>query len=341
MIIKTAREIWRNAQTLANAGNSTFADFALVTNLLNANYRVVYDAIVQNTLAFTNKIETNEPSLILPHDFYTIISVVDQSNNAYIQSSDISHNDNGYYIENGIIYLPKKFNNTIFTITYSTIPATLTAPAEWIKIDNPSGLTSNYYYYCDYNDGVVTYTRHTNSKYLGKSFSRSDQKITWDGEDVSDYFAREGTTITNFQYHSPYAMVSYSDGKVFIFTGFKGVEWNYNSIFGHETNGVVVALKTDDTTGFGCVFHNSDDDNYYYAPFVPDTILRYPTNALFNYLEYRVAWQIASLLGMQPQVEFLRNMMQEAETEFYKTISNGNNSKLLTNFNSRRLGYTW
>lgn len=340
MIVKTAREIWRNAQTLANAGNNTFADFALVTNILNTNYRVLYDILVQNTLAFTNEFETTESSAILPNDFYTIISVTDSSNNAYIQSSDISHNDNGYYISNGVIYLPKKFNTT-FTIKYSTIPSTITAPAEWVQVSINTALTDGYYYYCDYDDGVVTFTRHTNQKYLGKAFSRSNQTITWGGEDVSDYFKRDGVTIVNFQYHSPYAMVSYSDGKVFIFTGFRGVEWNYNSIYGHETNGRVVALKTDDTTGFGCVFRNDDDGKTYYAPFVPDTILRYPTNALFNYLEYRVALQIAGFLGMQPQVELLRPLVAEAEEGFYKTLNNGNNSKLLTNYNSRRLGYIW
>lgn len=161
-----------------------------------------------------------------------------------------------------------------------------------------------------------------------------NQKFIWDETDVSDLIVREGTLVTNLQMHSPYMMVSYSDGLILIYTGWKSTVWNYNIIFGHETNGEIVALKTDDTTGRGCVWHNADDDQYYYASFVPDTVLNYPTTALFTLMTYRLAAHMGSLLGTADEY-LIKELIPNAEAEFFSSLSYGNVATKMNDFRRR------
>ena len=93
-------------------------------------------------------------------------------------------------------------------------------------------------------------------------------------------------------------------------------------------------LKTDDTTGKGCVWFNSDDGNYYFCSFVPDTILNYPTSALFSLLEYRIAASMLGLLNMNNDY-LIKTLLPEAECEFYKTLHYGNTASRRTNYNRR------
>lgn len=191
----------------------------------------------------------------------------------------------------------------------------------------------------------------TDVKYIAY-VEQIDQVFEWDGTDVLELFERgtvrteeerkEGVKkdiiVTNIQYHSPYMMVSYSDGMIFIYTGFQRAVWNYNCITGHETFGEIIALKTDDRTGKGCVWFNSDDGNYYYTSFVPDTILSYPTSALFALLEYRVAAVLMGLLNMDNQY-LMQNLLPEAEQNFYSTLHFGNVAQPMNNFTPCRWRY--
>lgn len=161
-----------------------------------------------------------------------------------------------------------------------------------------------------------------------------EQSFIWDETDVSDLIVREGTLVTNLQMHSPYMMISYSDGLILIYTGWKSSVWNYNIIFGHETNGEIVALKTDDTTGKGCVWFNSDDGQYYYCSFVPDTVLSYPTTALFTLMTYRLAASIGNLLGTANEY-LLKELIPNAEAQFFSSLSYGNVATKMNDFRRR------
>ena len=127
-------------------------------------------------------------------------------------------------------------------------------------------------------------------------------------------------------------VITYADSKAYIFTGFQATEYNYKCIFGHETKGVCLGLSTDDTTGFGMLWKDNDTNKYFYAPFVPDTILSYPNNTLFSFLEYRIAFQIASLLNMN--TEFLSKELERAESNFYKNLGESNNVHRMQNYHS-------
>lgn len=180
-------------------------------------------------------------------------------------------------------------------------------------------------------DGIDS-TDVTYKKYV----EEVEQKFIWDDADVSELITREGTTVTNLQMHSPYMIVSYSDGLILIFTGWRRAVWNYNVVFGHETYGEIVALRTDDITGKGCVWLNYDDNKYYYCSFVPDTVLEYPTSALFTLMTYRLAAQLTNLLE-KPNEYLIKQLIPEAEAQFFKTLSYGQASAVrINNYRGRR-----
>ena len=343
MITKTAREILKQAESLANADNSAYSDFRLATTVLNNEYRNIYNAIVDNSLAYTKKITLSEDSA-MPDDFYSLISVIALPSKKPVNQRQISGGStSGYSFSNGIFhtdYYPVE-------ITYATIPPTITAPDDILEATVSSAPTTTNNNRVSYNADTkaVTSTVSNSALFLGKSISRTVNsgvitKIEWGGEDVTDRFSRDGLDIISFQWHSPYAVVTYSDYSIWVFTGFDGTEWNYNCIFGHETKGLVYGINTDDSTGYGMLIRfisestNQLAGGYYWAPFVPDTILEYPTNAFFTYLEYRVAFVIASLLNMS--TDFIRYQMENAEIEFYKNIGGTTNGYRMNNVTSRR-----
>lgn len=195
----------------------------------------------------------------------------------------------------------------------------------------------------DNEDGTITVAA-TKIRKAGKySVTKSTKKIKYNNEDITDYFRREDASISHVSFHVPYIAVSYSDGKVFIFTDNNGeptefAEYNYNCIYGHDTNGIAYALTTNDQTGFGMVFYDQDDEKYYYSPFVPDTILSYPTNALFTYLEYTVAFMIAGLLNMD--TAFIEKQMEKAEVELFTNIGGSSNVRRINNYHAARRIWT-
>lgn len=344
MITRTSREIIQTAKTLANADNSAFTDFFTNTTVLNNAYRDIYDVLVTHSKAFVNKITVNDDTF-LPPDCYTILGVEDKAGNPVHQETFVGTQTSGWRIENNIFKYPKtNFTHTDLTITYATIPATITAPDKWIQV-TPAAYTKT-------NQNAVTYDKSTETvtitekpsgpiSYLGKDlvFDINNQTMTWNGMDFYDYISRQnddGTDIrfVNVQVDSPYMVISYADGKVYVFTGWQATEWNYNCIYGHETKGEVSALTTDDSTGFGMLFRNADDGKYYYAPFVPDTILSYPNNTLFAYMEYRIAYIFASMLNVN--TTFLEKELQKAEDAFYKNVGSTDNVRRISNYHKAK-----
>ena len=342
MVTKTSREIIRNAKTLANADNSDFTDFFLNTTLLNNAYREAYDILTMNSLSFIDRIEVTEDT-ILPWDCYCIISVEDRNGMPIQQNSLVGNDGSGWSVENGKFIYPKNRANkaSALVITYSTIPATLTAPDKIIRIEDPTpeDYDVNYPYRVEYDGTTYSMTKSTKPQlFMGGEldWDISNQTFTWKGLDFYDYISRQddnGNDIPfkNVQVHSPYMAITYDDNKLFIFTGWRGTEYNYDCIFGHETFCEAIAMTTDDTTGYGLIIKK--EGSFYYAPFVPDTILSYPNNTLFAFLEYRIAFQIASLLNVN--VDFITKELTRAEDNFYKNIGYSNNVHRMNNFNTR------
>ena len=287
--------------------NSPISDASVIAALEAADdLNVVYYAYTQGTV-INGWIKAVPSTIPGQPDFYTYESVTsftdsepvtisDEFDVAYLQSLTFTI----YYAETYVDYA--SYHATIglskANIVYAEDPIS--------DVDTITAL--------DATDEVPVY-------YIGY-IEAIDQKFIWDETDIYDLIAREGALVVNIQMHSPYMMISYSDGLILIYTGWKKAIWNYNCIFGHETLGEIIALKTDDTTGKGCVWHNWDDDQYYYCSFVPDTILNYPTSALFDLMIYRIAARFNALLG-QDDDYLNKTLIPQAEIDFYRTLSFG------------------
>lgn len=340
MITKTSREVIKTAKTLANADNSAFTDFFSNTTLLNNAYREAYDILVSNSKAFIDRIEVTDDT-VLPYNCYGILSVTDRTGRPIHQSEMQGNTSSGWSVENNVFIYPKHgWKNTSLFITYATIPATITAPDKWVNVtfdetDYDNTISHSVFY--DKDAGTITLTDDGNTvDYVGGqlTWDISDQTITWKEMDFYDYISRQDDSgndipFTNIQVDSPYMAITYADDKMYIFTGWQATEWNYKCLYGHDTKGECYGLTTDDTTGFGMLWKDYDG-KFYYAPFVPDTILSYPNNTLFAFLEYRIAFQIASLLNMN--TEFLKSELDRAEANFYKNLGETNNVHRMNNF---------
>lgn len=323
MIRKSSREIIKNAALLSNADNSAFFDFYTSVNLLNDVYRQVYDIIVTHTEMFTKQINVNDND-VLPADCYTIVSVD-------IRNVPITN----YKIRNGIYHGPKAL------LTYSTIPTTLTLPDDNVEITDETSIenipTDGLPYFVDLDENGYTFTQNTSSKFLGKDFvfDIANQTFTWDGNDIKYLLDEDNKGIKNIQMDDPYMVITYDDYTIKIFNGFSSCEWNYNCIFGHDTYGEVVALKADETTGKGMVYKDTNG-KYWYASFVPDTILEYPTNTLFHLMEVKLAVLMNSLLG-NDNPYLAQQVLESAEADFYRLLNYNQNVVDKTNYDVQRI----
>lgn len=355
MITSTAREIISHATTLANARNTSFVDFQLATNLLNTEYRKLYDDVITNALDFVKSFTLTSKETALPDDCYYIISVVDNKTGVPLMQSPAKNPKyDGYYVENGIIYA-EHWNNVV--VKYAPIPDTITAPDEAVEVDTSvitvptdnkpyalKGTTADSlsftaatatdgYYSFNYIGGKLFISEAYDHFYWIDSDTDPDDFLDYEITDLFTYseFGNDYLPI-NVQVSDPYIIVSYGDDSlpIFIYTGWNKAEWNYNIIFGKRTYGKIIAFTSNDLTGYGVVWHNPDDDSYYYCSFVPDTVLSYPTSVLFTLLEYRVAATILGLLNLDNNY-LVNELLPNAEIQFYKTLSFGCGTSRITN----------
>lgn len=140
MIQKSAREIIQNATTLANARNTAFIDFPLATNLLNIEYRRLYDDVVTNSLDFVTELKLEAEETILPDDCYHVISVIDGNGDALLRQPVLNERDvRGFCIQNGVLKT-KQYKGAI--LRYSPIPDTITAPDKAEEITDETVLNN-------------------------------------------------------------------------------------------------------------------------------------------------------------------------------------------------------
>lgn len=361
----TSKELLRMAQFLSNTRTSDNLSFEFATNLLNSQYRELYQQVAENGDNYTKFAEVGENGQPLPNDCYEVLAAYSGNiDDGGLISRAPQHEfvPGQWRIINNCFYLDGKQPRFPVWIKYVTMPPTLTVPNESVLLEfaeTPVAfgrMTGRYIYYQGgenfhkydldaYTDSEIEEADYKTPlplsyKEWGLSFDVVAQTLTavssYDGttEDWTDLVARDNVTIKNIVTDSPYMMVSYSDGLVYVFTDLYGVNWNIKQISGHDTLGEVLAMRTNDRTGRGCIFLDADDDEYYYASFVPDTILSYPDNTFMQLLQYKLAVALMGQNGMDnPAVE---DQMRDAELQFYKTLSKHNNIQRVTNITSRR-----
>lgn len=337
---RTAKEIIRNAKWFGNLRNSNTSDFETCNSVLNNEFYRLYNDIVRETDEFTKSFDFDGKETVLPEDCMYVVGVyVKGTCNDYL--SPISPSPKGQYvpaeykIENNTIRI---IGSTlgIYTVKYVTMPPTITAPDENEKLDIEADIImsrDDTTFYCKNVDDDNWYIYDTETKVLTESpeeapllqrtFTYGDYTITCNYEtlefNVPDEFKRDGLEIIWADFDYPYAVITYSDNSVWIFTGFDGTEWNVFNTSGHFTRGKAWTLRTNDTTGKGIVFTNNRDGKLYWCSFVPDTVLSYPHQVFFQLLEYRIASTLAAIIGLN--ATYVNEVLiPQAEVLFYDTI---------------------
>lgn len=336
---RTAKEIIRNAKWFGNLRNSNTSDFETCNSVLNNEFYRLYNDIVRETDEFTQSFDFDGNEIPLPDDCMYVVGVYIKGwNNDCL--SPVSPSPKGQYVpaeykieNNTIRIIGSKSISGSYTVKYVTMPPTITAPDENEKLDIEADMIlsrdDTTFYYRN-NDVWYVYDTETKSSIetdedpgLQRTYTYGDYTITCDYEnsvfDVPDELQREELDIIWADFDWPYAVITYSDNSVWIYTGFDGTEWNVFNTSGHATRGRAWSLKTNDTTGKGIVFTNNRDGKIYWCSFVPDTVLSYPHQVFFQLLEYRIASTLAAIIGLN--ATYVNEVLiPQAETLFYDTI---------------------
>lgn len=329
MITRTAREIIKNARYLAGLRNSELTDFYSNVLLLNNAYtQVIIDASENDV--FTSTVELMNGDA-LPSNCMKINSVTTTDNHIFTD----------YKIINNVLYT--KYDKPL-TVLYSVVPSTLTAPDVSTKLDIPNYATnllltdeylyytadSNYYAYNLETGDITTTSSYT----VPTTFLFCDKLLQLKNNTVVDtegnpYFEKEDTNVINFCASGNYAFVTYIDNSIRIYSDFYNyADYNYNCIKGQPTKGYILTACVDETTGKGVIFQDTDM-NIYYSSFVPDTILEWPNNILYQLVEYKLATILLGLVGLDSSMQ--EKQYKELLVYFYKTVNIDSNSNTIRN----------
>lgn len=365
MITKTALELIEGAKAKAGVFNCDFLNFLTLTNELNNAYREVYTEVARSDSDFFVKgIISNEKSLPLPHDLFMIKTVAFVNTDgtwSQIQPSPVNQSLAGHYrIEDGFFHYIGEPNRPIM-IRYIPTPVTITCPreSEEINIEKPDEygrMTEKGFFYkrddkCYYysfdslEEEEIDESEYKGQRttFLGKTITVDYEEQTIianegeeDEEDWSEVFKPEDKDFIEITFASPYAFVTYEDNSIWVFSQFQGTLWNIKQATGHATLGKVHTVFTNDKTLFGVVYEDEDGE-LWRASFVPDTIMNYPSNALFNYLEVILARLFLSMNGMEnPYIQ--KELYEQVKWQFFNELKLDHNAVgRITNTWSRRI----
>lgn len=350
MITKTASEIIDAAKWLGQVGNSDFSSFEIATGLLNDEYLQLYKEISETGNFYTNYIYFNGNICELPSDCYRVLGVykvVGENKYPLTPSSSKQFIDGTYKVENNTVQvIGTIWNSSKYCVKYSVIPVTLTAPDKDIDTGLTKGSTT-YQWNAMTEDGVY-YVANGTAKYLdfttmtsegktqvaasdyfmGGHLTFSAGKIYYNSVDVTDDIFPNmpaGLTVDSIAVSDPYCFVNLSDGHIAIVEYdpasdvWGATEWIHLETKGKTTLGKIVAAWTNSKTGRGVIFYNQYDDKFYYASFVPDTILSYPNQEFYSLLEYRLGATLASMVGLDNSY-LTEVLIPRAEQQFYDTL---------------------
>lgn len=336
---RTAKEIIRNAKWFGNLRNSNTSDFETCNSVLNNEFYRLYNDIVRETDEWVRAFEFDGNAVLLPDDCMYVVGVyIKGSNDDFL--SPVSPSPKGQYVpteykieNNSIRVIGNIGGSRSYVVKYVTMPPTITAPDENEKLDIKADLilsrddTTFYYRNEDvwyiYDTETKSSTETDEDVGLQRTYTYGDKTITCNYEtqewEIPEEFQRTGLNVVWADFDYPYAVITYSDGSVWVYTGFEGTEWNVFNTSGHFTRGKAWTLRTNDTTGKGIVFTNARDGNIYWCSFVPDTVLSYPHQVFFQLLEYRIASTLAAIIGLN--ATYVNEVLiPQAETLFYDTI---------------------
>jgi len=351
MITKTCKEIIKAARWLGHVQNSDFSDFEISTGLLNDEYLQLYKEISETGNFYSSYVDFTGSEYELPNDCYRVLGVYRKYDEKHLEplspSSSKQFIDGTYKIENNVVKIINETGNHSYSIKYSVVPITLTAPDDdeemnfgsaTVTIDNATWLGMNDDYvsfvvngnastYSFKKKSVVTGVSPVSKSnyYLGGSVSFSSGTVTFTDRDgnttdiTEDLKVNSALEIESIVVSDPYIFVNYTDNHIAIFDGDSVTEWTHLECKGKTTLGKIVAAWTNSETGRGVVFYNYYDSTFYYSSFVPDTILSYPNNEFYSLLEYRLGALLASMVGLENNY-LVAEKLPQVEQQFYDTL---------------------
>lgn len=312
-MIKTASEIIDSAMNLAGTYNQDFLTSQMLISELNDAYRKVYDEIAESDADyFIKEFRSDEPDFKLPCDLYKIKTVAFLRPDGrwdYIPRQPAKEFMAGhYYIENECFHFNGESNGRIIQIRYVPQPTIITAPRESIKLDIPSKIDEwgmmdddGVYFKIDEQAYYINFSDMTANPVDTFIEQEIDAEIDYDEQTINgiDFSNDCHGNFVNVCIDDPYMMISYEDGAILLFENGTSTHWNIEDKKGHGTKGIVKALHTDDTTLYGCIWQNKRNKRWYLSSYVPDTVLVYPKNTLWKYMETSLAVILMSLNGIR------------------------------------------
>lgn len=348
---KSCLELIKQATKLANAQNSEAFDFAFKVQLLNNIYCNVYNELTGYSNYFIRYFEF-EKEADLPPDCNKILMVFRGSrDNPYIitQSSANNFIPGDYYIENNTIRIVDGKDGQKVTVKYSALPLLLTAPEEPKELTGimvTNSLTAryqddDYFYYSDsgtyykYSFEDMTKEQVSQSAVPTKSSNFNNYPlvvtksgnyvtaVTWNGNDVTGYFkaydANTGAEIRpkDIVWDNTHIAITYENDDIYVMTA----DWEKAQINpwlykGRYFKGKAISIYGDDETGSGLICISNG--KIYMMSFVPDTILEYPENVFFEYIEDLFAVQLQGLIGINNDA--LQTKLTNDEQAFYSSL---------------------
>ena len=364
MLVKTSSEIIYAAQVLANVYNSDALSFQAAISQLNDSYRDLYSNVVSSDSDYYIKdilIKPDVEGTPLPSDLLLIksVSFISEDKQAFVpiqRAPAKQYVPNTYKVENNTFFYNGNTTRTI-QIRYAPYAQTLTAPRESIEIvldpstiEEIGKMTKDGFHFKDSEGKELFYNFNTlatvpmtfqsqSNIYLKKklTYNVESQEVMLGDEDISYLFVKENKKFTSIVLDSPYIVANYDDLSIYIGNGLQvPTNWNIKAASGHETEGNIFTMKTDDRTSYGVVYLDADDGKLYLSSFVPDTIMTYPTNALFHLLECILANLFLSMNGLVN--EYVTGpLTAAAEAEFMQEIKQNRSSPMrITNYRSGR-----
>lgn len=328
MITKLASEILNGAETKAGVFNVDFLTSLTLTNALNDAYRNAYQSIAMSdsdfyvkeyTLTEDDMSEEKDGWYDLPKGIYIIKSVT--IGNVEIPRCPPKEQLPGSYVIQNSRFKFYGGNRRPITLHYIPDPQTVTVPAPSLDIALDASTIAEYGkmtdkgFYYKTAAGQFFYSFETQTSepvitYKAKNMKYHNGTIKWDAESIivvdgdeiledlsEDFEVGPENPIVDVAVDDPYMMVSYKDGTIVLVTENNQTIWNIKARTGHKTLGAIHGMKTDDSTLYGCLYED-EDSILHLSSFVPDTIMNYPTNALFEMLEVDLACLLMSMNGI-------------------------------------------
>ena len=345
---KTSLELIKQATKLANCQNSEAFDFAFKVQLLNNVYANVYNDLCGLSNYFIRYFTFTKES-DLPPDCNKVMMVFRGSkDNPYVLSQSSPNNfiPGDYIIENNTIRVIDKLAGEV-TVKYSALPLLLTAPEE------PKELTLVSPVQYLYQDDDYLYYLSDDTKYYKYSFEDKENtevaqadvpvisnlfnnyplvtttegdfitKVEWNGNDITDYFSAydnntgEAIRPVNMVWDNTHIAITYENHDVYVMTAdFEKAQINPWLIKGRYFKASAVSIFADDEKGTGLICEVNN--KVYFMSFVPDTILEYPENVFFEYIEDLFAVQLQGLVGINN--EALQTKLTNDEQAFYTSL---------------------